>query len=549
MATGSYDKFMNEDPQKNPKKLWKVKVFFAFVCLITLIAFFYAEEDWRGKHDWEQFKREQEAKGIKFDYEAYIPAPVPDDQNFAMSPVWVARIKYDFQNDPQKAEAWYGERVDSEDVAKFYGLIPVSAGALVGTNWASHLPPTPDLEVRWTTARMMDLRPWQSYYRNLAEKNTNTGISVTPQPQSPAADVLLALSKFEPVIDRLQKGSQLPYSRFPVQYDMDDPAEILLPHLLAVKQCAQVLELRAIAELQSGQTDAAADDIKLILRLNDSIQTEPFIITHLVRMAVLQMAIQCIYEGLSEHKWSDAQLAEFDSGLSRINYPDDYQRSILSEGAAHSKILKWIEQKRSHGGEFLELLHTYYRLPDSTVRFLRIVFHVIPGGWFDQNDMVLAKLGQAWSSVPKGDAPLTISQQGVEQASNTVKTLIGHTSSFNFMGQLLAADISDYAKKTAFAQASGDLARIAIALERYHLKQGAYPGSLDALAPIFMQEVPADIINGEPLNYRLTPGGRFILYSVGWNGKDDGGIAFKGNLNGTGIDINRGDWVWRYPDK
>ena len=93
------------------------------------------------------------------------------------------------------------------------------------------------------------------------------------------------------------------------------------------------------------------------------------------------------------------------------------------------------------------------------------------------------------------------------------------------------------------------MARIAIALERYHLKQGAYPGSLDALTPVFMQEIPTDIINGEPLNYHLTPDGRFILYSVGWNGKDDGGIAFKGNSIGTGIDMNKGDWVWRYPEQ
>jgi len=208
---------MKEEPKKNPKKSWKIKVLFALVCLVTLIALFYAEEDWRGKHDWEQFKSEQEAKGIKFDYEAYIPAPVPDDQNFARSPVWVARIKYNFQKEPEKAQAWYGDRIDDDDVAKFYGLMPVSAGALVGTNWAYRLPSTPDLSVCWTTAKTIDLKPWQSYYRNLEETNAAAGISITPQPQSPAADVLLALSKFAPAIKQLQKDSQLPYSRFPVQ--------------------------------------------------------------------------------------------------------------------------------------------------------------------------------------------------------------------------------------------------------------------------------------------------------------------------------------------
>ena len=47
-----------------------------------------------------------------------------------------------------------------------------------------------------------------------------------------------------------------------------------------------------------------------------------------------------------------------------------------------------------------------------------------------------------------------------------------------------------------------DLARVAIALERYRLAHGAYPESLDVLAPQFIAQLPHDIINGQPLHYR-----------------------------------------------
>ena len=44
------------------------------------------------------------------------------------------------------------------------------------------------------------------------------------------------------------------------------------------------------------------------------------------------------------------------------------------------------------------------------------------------------------------------------------------------------------------------------------------------------------------LRYRLKDDGRFLLYSVGCDGKDDGGkIVLKENGN---IDLTRGDWVW-----
>ena len=69
------------------------------------------------------------------------------------------------------------------------------------------------------------------------------------------------------------------------------------------------------------------------------------------------------------------------------------------------------------------------------------------------------------------------------------------------------------------------MARVAIALERYRLAHGEYPESLDALAPQLLKQLPHDIINGQPLHYRRTADGQFVLYSVGWNETDDGGVV------------------------
>lgn len=62
------------------------RLLFCLACLATLAAIFYAEENWRGRRDWENYKREWEAKGEKFDWQVFVPPPVPDDQNFAMAP-------------------------------------------------------------------------------------------------------------------------------------------------------------------------------------------------------------------------------------------------------------------------------------------------------------------------------------------------------------------------------------------------------------------------------------------------------------------------------
>jgi len=99
-------------------------------------------------------------------------------------------------------------------------------------------------------------------------------------------------------------------------------------------------------------------------------------------------------------------------------------------------------------------------------------------------------------------------------------------------------------RRAAAAQTAADEAAIACALERYRLANGQFPENLDALVPKFISSLPNDVTSGEPYKYRRTTDGQFVLYSIGWNEKDDGGVPGK-----TLFDDKEGDWVWQYPPK
>lgn len=62
-----------------------------------------------------------------------------------------------------------------------------------------------------------------------------------------------------------------------------------------------------------------------------------------------------------------------------------------------------------------------------------------------------------------------------------------------------------------------------IALTAYHRRHGSWPASLDQLSPEFLPAVPVDRFDGKPLKYKVVDG-QPLLYSVGRNRKDDGGI-------------------------
>jgi hypothetical protein len=513
--------------------LWKHwrRTLFGLACFITLIALFYAEEDWRGKHDWEKFKRQWEAKGEQFDYASVIPPTVPDDQNFAMAPIWMELIEAD--SGTNSAAKLYGKKLMELERAGLTNSLPMKV-----YDW-DNSDQQPALG-SWEKGTLTDLRPWQTYYRTLAA--TTNLFPVPPQPRSPAADVLLALSKYDSAIEELRLASRLPYSRFPLDYDTEPPAAILLPHLATLKRCSQVLQLRAIAELQNAQTDKALDDIILMLYLANSIRTDPFLISHLVRIAIVNVTLQPIYEGLAEHKWSDAQLAELEQELGKLDLLSGYGVAVRGEMVLCQ--LRNIEYLRRLPEQFPNLVGE----GDSETRRMAQICRLIPSGWFYQNELRCARLTLRFYLPIVDPNRRIVSPPAVRKADTAAEADFKYRNPYNILERMLLPAVGNASKKFAWDQESVDLARVACALERYRLAHGDYPESLDKLAPQFISRLPHDIIGGQPLHYHRTPDGQFVLYSVGWNEKDDGGtvVFYKGSPR---ADINKGDWVWRYPEK
>lgn len=86
----------------------------------------------------------------------------------------------------------------------------------------------------------------------------------------------------------------------------------------------------------------------------------------------------------------------------------------------------------------------------------------------------------------------------------------------------------------------------ALALRAYKLDHGAYPSTLATLVPSYLQAIPDDpfALSG-PIHYKRL-GMKYLLYSVGPDGKDDGGtVIFHKNRpapRGPG-DVDQQHWV------
>jgi hypothetical protein len=487
--------------------------------LITLGALFFAEEHWRCGRAWEDYKRAMEAKGERFDAARLIPPKVPEDQNFAMTPLF-ARIFSLPPDDPSQplksvANTVHGEIFLSPAPANLATNIDLARFGVV------KLPPHP---VEWQWGMAADLPGWAA-----AMQGTNP-VPRAPESTDPvqAASIILdKLKASEPLLAELQSAAARPYCWFNIPYeewDKPDAQSALMAHFTLSKWLFRFLSLHAQAELVLGRTDQALNDILVMFRVDDGLKDEPLLISQLVRMANVATLLQPIGEGLAEQRWADGQLRVLQERLQKTDLIASSVLGLYGERDICSN-------RRSHS-----------------------MGYMVPPGWdrLEQinlcrgfQEAVFSRINLAAREVnPSVNHSIDLAFQK-SRAGPGFGALLHH----NLVAAMTLPVFSRVPQKAALAQSEVDMGALACALERYRLAQGQYPEDLNALVPRFVALLPHDIINGQPLKYRRTDHGQFILYSVGWNEKDDGGVVATIKADPPRQDILQGDWVWQYPEK
>jgi hypothetical protein len=183
-----------------------------------------------------------------------------------------------------------------------------------------------------------------------------------------------------------------------------------------------------------------------------------------------------------------------------------------------------------------------------TNKIVTVSFRFMPSAYFYQNKLAFAQMDDRFIMPLVDLTNRVVAPAALRKTLEALQAQMKHCF-WPYKAQAVMAlpAISACVMKVARIQSQVDLARTACALERFRLAHGNYPETLAALAPQFIENLPHDIINGQPLHYRRTDDGRFVLYSVGWDETDDGGKIF---FTKTGsVDNKKGDWVWQYSNR
>jgi hypothetical protein len=545
------------------------------VCL-TLIGLFYTEELWRGKRAWDDCKRTLQAQGVNLDWTHYIPAPVPQDQNVFGVP---------------EMQRWFVGRgaTDLSKKLSYPGYGKTTTTRLVVAELTISLPgaitsgPTGATVLRWgdphaqaEASRLIkdalgpvalnpidfifmlrspgEIRPAQmllqcqtaptakellqflpnpiantekpAYEKIKVEPAGGDSFKVTMDAPDTVTEFLKWSEQLEPEFALIHKALQRPYSR--MDGDYSGPLEMPIPSFVTIRAIEQMLATMAQCHLLQGKPDEALRDFTLMHNLCRIDTNKPItLVGAMINVAVRGLYVNTIANGLRWHAWREPQLAALEEQLKTVNVLPAVQQAFELDGVSGCHIMETTPPVR--------LFNLYRNFLPLDLKSLLWRWRLMPRGWIYQNAVTLANLSSE-SAAAMEPAGQIVFPDKAKAHSKKVNVTFPNPSPSTFIAVMAMPNFNKALCTTALNQTKIHQALIACALERYYLQHGHYPEKLDALAPQFLAEIPNDVIGGQPPHYRRAADGTFILYSIGWSGRDGGGVPGKSN--------DEGDWVW-----
>lgn len=325
--------------------------------------------------------------------------------------------------------------------------------------------------------------------------------------------------------------------------------DIRLPHLGEHREVARALRTRMMRSLGSDKIGAAVDDLIALERLARWQTHEPMSISNLVGIAIDTKA-RGVYPHLLSHPALNLKhLRRLDRA--RRERPEAIPIDQAIAEAERVSTLEVVTQLAAGRVGLKEVFASTERdLSPEGAKAFQLLESRFRDVHFDL-DAALRHVNDSWSMLDQARADrlqrLEHIEDVIRQIAETMRRAHDNSSKAFIPHRLKPDNPADSAEAATAAvdalirtmlgaQDAGlltgfrsdqydQLNTVAIVLAEHRLEHGTYPQMLEALVPHRLPELPLDFATGEPLRYRPTDDGQgFVLYSVGVDREDDGGV-------------------------
>ncbi|MCI0536331.1 MAG: hypothetical protein L0Z50_14010 [Verrucomicrobiales bacterium] len=304
------------------------------------------------------------------------------------------------------------------------------------------------------------------------------------------------------------------FLRFRYPADFSYGPETELPHLGYLKAFSRIVALRGSLEAEEKRANEWPQHVELLLKLTATLDDEPTLISHLVRDSIMRMAVKATERSLSRAGPAAEVCDKLQKAFSAAGQTNLLAQALIGERALMIPTfrLSWSEiqsfRDRPDEGDQPRKPQRYAGKP-TPILWLSGIFERDLNFFLETMDKSIAV-----AAFPPPESLGLADHFG--HATQIAERRLYFLSVMYFPALLRIA------AKEAATQAHLDLARTALAIERFRHAKSVLPGGLDELTPQFLEAVPRDPFDGAPLRYhRLAKG--YLIYSIDSDGRDDGG--------------------------
>lgn len=348
---------------------------------------------------------------------------------------------------------------------------------------------------------------------------------VTKWSEEQKKEIPLLIERNKEIYKLLEKATALPKCRFALRYE-DGPG-VRMFHISKLRMCARLLAVKSILEAENGQIEKGLNSCITGMKLSQSLSNQPVLINQLVRMAMNSLLLRSLEEILNKGDFDNRLYEELIKEMKR-----ERESHLISFGLKGEGVLGglWIYNRIKKGPikdtsekDTFELFSIFGMDKITGLEEMnKLIKEYLP---FAEKDIVF-HLQTILKLISLTKEPYWQVKDELKEIEKSIVTL--PKENYLLSEMLLPALVPAYTKE-ARSDALLGAAEIGIANRIYRQKYGKFADSLTQLTPEILSTLPLDPFNGKDYIYRKTEKG-FIVYSVGEDLKDDGGIEEKSSL-------------------
>ena len=326
-----------------------------------------------------------------------------------------------------------------------------------------------------------------------------------------------------------------------------------VPHYNSVMVAGRALMLRALAYAEAGQGAEAISSTIALLRLVSATQKEPLLISNLVSSAMNELAIEAVWSVLRHRNLADADLSDLQTAMAKLDFGHSYLQAMRGEMAAGADAVEFLQRERSKAAWMLGLQAPNLPNPPPSGVAETLAWAVVPSGLFDLNKANLVEIEWKHMIQPLAHGTLADLVKTSDEMDKEVQAHRGIWFPGHYFASLIVPAISRVGDKALRTETLRRQAIIACALERHFIATKSYPATLADLAPGLLPAIPSDPMDQKPMRYHPTSDSRYMVWSVGPDLKDDGGVVKPDTNPNHKVGARaltkreyKGDWTWKY---